>query len=66
MPQDENMRRWMVIGLAAFGITGIICEIILTLVLRVAMWSWTSSFLIFILSAIVGVAVFFASMKLHL
>jgi hypothetical protein len=66
MPQDENMRRWTIIGLAAFGITGIICEIILTLMLRVAMWGWTSSFLIFMLSAIAGVAAFIASMKLHL
>ena len=66
MPQDENMQRWIWIGLAAFGITGILWEIILTFMLRAAMWSWTSSFLIFMLSAIVGVAVFIASMKLHL
>jgi len=67
MAQDDNIQRWLMYALLGFGITGILCEIVFALIRKGFLWNWPKDFIIvFILAAIVGGGVFWASMKLKL
>jgi branched-subunit amino acid transport protein len=66
MLQDENMRRWIMYAIIAFGITGVFFEIIFFLIRGGMIWRFMDFVLVIILAAIVGGGVFWASKKLQL
>ncbi|MGD0382734.1 MAG: hypothetical protein ABSA77_04365 [Thermoguttaceae bacterium] len=67
MAQDDNIQRWTMYAIIAFGITGILCEIIFALIRRGILWKWPSDFIIIIiLASIVGGGVFWVCKKLNI
>jgi hypothetical protein len=66
MAQDDNIIRWAMFAIIAFGITGILCEIVLSWKRGGMLWHLTDFFIVLVLASIVGGGVFWACKKLNI
>ncbi len=66
MAEDDKTQRWAMLAVIGFCITGILCEIIFSLVRRGFLWHFRDFVIILVLASIVGGCVFWACKKLNI
>jgi hypothetical protein len=66
MAQDDNIVRWAMIALIAFGFTGILCEMVLFLIRGGMLWHSGDFVVVVVLASIVGGGAFWACKKLNI
>jgi hypothetical protein len=66
MAQDDNIQRWAMFAIIAFCITGIVLEILFSLIRRGFVWHLTDFIIVLVLAGIVGGGVFWACKKLNI
>jgi len=66
MAQDDNIQGWTMYAIIAFCITGILCEILFSLIRRGFLWHLWDFIVILVLASIVGGGVFWACKKLKI
>jgi hypothetical protein len=66
MAQDDNIVRWAMFALIAFGMTGILCEFVLFLKRGGMLWHFGDFVIVLLLASIVGGGVFWACKKLNI